>query len=147
MKRLIILVLVSIVLLMGMSYAQDSTSVTFTTVYNDLKVAVQEIGKALGVASEYVYDVLIKQQLVVGITNVVIYLFSFIISWVFISIAKKMTNNEENYEDEAIVFTLTGALTSTLCSILFFIFSITTTITAFINPEYGALKEIFEVIK
>lgn len=146
MKKLLIL---SIFLISGMNVfaqnKQDTTKITVREVYNDAKQVLSELGNALKVGSEHVYEVLVKQQLVSSITNVILYLL--IIPTILLSIyfTKKTDFDDEKTIPIFVIAVLLGA-----CSIILiikFVVSLDGTITGFVNPEYGAINQIMELIK
>lgn len=125
----------------------DSTKVTMVTIYNDAKEAMKGLGAALKVGSEHVYEVLIKQQVANAIIWTILGLIPLICLLVFAKSTWKWA--EENYDDSSgftgfVGFVIIGTLL--VLSIIGFC-HIDDIITGFVNPEYGALKEIMEFIK
>jgi len=127
----------------------DSFGLTFKQVYTDIKSGLVALGESLKVSSEHVYEILVKQQVVDAFYYLMLGLLSL---FLIISFFKKYKSNEQwSTEDEknptgvGIIRVLQMVLG---CFIfLIFLFSIDTIITGFINPEYGAIKQILEIIK
>jgi hypothetical protein len=129
----------------------DSTQVTFSQVYNDVKQALDGMADALKVGAEHVYTVIVRQQLVDSIT----YLLSYVVIIGFCfglfkigeamrlkEVKKQSYNIDDNY---LFVYVLSG-----LCGVLFllmFAATIDNVITGFFNPEYGAIMEIKSFVK
>lgn len=118
----------------------DSTKVTMVTIYNDAKEAMKGLGAALKVGSEHVYEILVKQQLVNSIVYTIILLLG-----LFMFIYAYNKYKAENWKEGPGFSAIPGIL-----GIILFLgglSSIDVIITGFVNPEYGALKEIMELIK
>lgn len=140
------------IILPSLSMAQDSTKVTSAVVYNDVKTLVTKIegtltalGKTLKIGAPKVWDILIKQQLVVGITGV-IYI---VVNFIFILYWKRYYNyvNDMDYGYGDVgqwpaVIVLGIVLAGTTVSNGMNVINI---ITAFLNPEFGAMKTIAEI--
>jgi len=135
------------------SYAvgPDSTKQELTkeVIYNDAKEALSQLGAALKVGAEHVYEVLVRQQVVESITYLVVGL----VSVIFLIICYKQANKVQfdNYNNitkgginmtYAVCFGVVGVITG-----LFALFNIQTIVTGFVNPEYGAIKTILDTIK
>lgn len=158
------------------TYAQDSTkvksdttSLTMNKVYEDVKVGLTGLSKALKVGTEHVYGILVKQQVVNSVINLTSYLLYLIMIVVVLKTGLKWKvkhdilgkedeekhknsywsgwdNNSSHYGTlSTVTFFLTGLLIiiffSSLCV------SLSSTITGLINPEYGAIKDIVSFIK
>lgn len=124
---------------------KDTSQATFDKVYSDIKDGLKGLGSALKVGSEHVYEVLCKQQLVISISLLIM----LIVSIIMISISYKMYKNDNILWDDIsipnvfCVFLFLLGLFSLVIGLL----SLDCIITGFLNPEYGAIKDIVIFIK
>lgn len=133
-----------------MSIRSDSTKVTFERVYTDMKEGLQALGETLKTGAEHVYEVLVRQQVVTSVSYLVAALIAIILVWIGVKNIKsvvydKYGNPESNNLPKflvAVIFTIIGGITGIICMC-----SINEIITGFVNPEYGAMKEIMEFVK
>ena len=139
----------------------DSSVLTFKEVYSDIKSGLTALGSSLKVGSEHVYEVLVKQQLVNSFTYlgvVIITILSLISFLKVVKTAKYGSNIYYDSDDEKSRYwvgnrwNLNGTLSiifgvSSFIGILLTLATFNNMIMGFINPEYGAIKEILEVIK
>jgi hypothetical protein len=147
MKKLFIIIMLFITIGINAQVTTDSTCITDTNVeklidkYTDkISVAITSLANSLKQPAEYVYDVLIKQQLVISYTNS----FIFIIFLVSFIIAIKTTNKTTEWEYPI------GIVCLYIIAFTLFIFSLVelqATIQGFVNPEYGAMQDIINIIK
>lgn len=121
----------------------DSSVLTFKEVYSDIKSGLTALGSSLKVGSEHVYEVLIKQQLSNSITGLLMLILSIICSIIIIKLAKKAFNEDEELGFITVIFI--GI--PTMIFLVYELWHMNDIVTGFINPEYGAIKEILEVIK
>jgi hypothetical protein len=136
------------------SVKEIDTSSTFKAMYSDFKYGITALAASLKVGAEHVYEVLVKQQIVYSIIWTIV----LIIGIVFISIwLYRYKDDKEMWEKESNSHytkdpTGLGVFRSmqVFCGILLFIFgilNIDTIITGFINPEYGALKDVIDMVQ
>lgn len=134
--------------------AQDSTSVTFSNVYNDFKDALNGIADSLKVGAEHVYEVLVRQQLINAISMTIFYVVGIAVcvaSWVIVIKFLKRKNDEEknlsHYKrgDWGVMYLIPSVFT--ILFLFIFAVSLKTTIMGFLNPEYGAMMEIKSFIR
>lgn len=134
--------------------AVDSTEqLTMLKVYEDVKAGISGLATALKAPAEHVYMILIKQQYVkawVGVMTVLLTL-------IFIGLSIKFAYNIEDWEggtafEGKSASSIGFFIAFTVLSILFIL--ITTVggypaeiIQGFVNPEYGAIKDIIEFVK
>jgi hypothetical protein len=112
-------------------------------IYPDVKSAVKSIGKAIGVAAEHVYGVLVKKYFVLGIKEALIFISGVIMIITGVFYWRKYTK-----DDAPITYGL-------LMPIILLFFGIGTVINidydsmlmGIINPEYGAINYILEYTK
>lgn len=123
----------------------DSTKLTVEKVYSEVKAGVVGMAKALKAPAEHVYQIMCKQQLV----NSIVILMLFVIGVIFLFIGIVLGNHEQADWDEASLYTV-GCVFSLLISFVLVIFSLAQMgdcITGFVNPEYGAIKDIIGFFK
>jgi hypothetical protein len=131
---------------------QDTSKVTFTKVYNDVKTSLNTIGSALKVGSEHVYKVLIRQQEISATVDLIfLIIFSiglFVCLKLIFKILRKLDKPNKDLSDLTageqgmfIVSIIIGVI-SLLLIVICLCCNLTDIITGFFNPEYGALKEI-----
>lgn len=143
MKKLIILCL-SIMLSVQVvaQVKQDSTKLTVKEVYNDAKQVIAQLAKALQIGTEHVYEVVVKQQLVHSITWLIIYLVGF--TSIYLSLKKTFNLVQE---DDDWINLLIPLCVVALVFMVTFVWTIDDVVTGFVNPEYGALRTIMNLIK
>ena len=129
------------------SVKEIDTSSTFKAMYSDFKYGITALAASLKVGAEHVYEVLVKQQIVYSIiwTIVLIIGITFISIWLY-----RYKDEEEEWTDgDATALGVFRTMQVFLGSILFIIgiMNIDTIITGFINPEYGALKDVIEMVQ
>lgn len=137
-----------------MTTQTDSTKVTFTQVYQDVKEGLTALGEALKVGAEHVYEVLIKQQFVNSLTWLVIVLIFGIASAIVLKFAFRKDNKVDDessyrhgdFKESTIALMIIGSALG-LASIITFACTAEIVITGFVNPEYGAMKEIMNFVK
>lgn len=127
----------------------DNVKVTATQVYNDAKSVLKSLGDALKVGSEHVYEVLVKQQVVQSITNLVIGLLLAITLPLACKLIINAKWNEYGLEDNSILSFTLGCIFGILSLIvtIYSLINLVETVTGFVNPEYGAIKQILDLIK
>lgn len=150
MKKIIMLVVFAIFTISGFAKEievslPDTTSVTFTQVYNDVKEGITDLAIALKIPAEHVYGVLVKQQIVNSITHSLFPLGALILICLFIILYRRGTKKEwEDNKDKA------WSIITGIFLLIFIIASITVLsyiVQGFANPEYGAIKEIITFVK
>lgn len=127
-----------------------------TTVYNDVKSIVPDIKTALvalaeglKTTSEKVWDILVMQQYVWSTCYLLIFLSSLFLWYKFGKLFNKMqTDKDDNdlYKDSNVAMVIIIgilALSDSIVSAL----HMSDMLTGFINPEFGALKTIFQMVK
>jgi len=118
--------------------------ITKEQIYQDAKKALSQIGKALAVGGEHVYKVLVKQQVVRSITWTIVSTGFFIL--VLITWAPWWWFNKDKFNEYMNeMFGL--PMIASIVFIIVFCFSVNTIVSGFVNPEYGAIKEILNVMK
>lgn len=124
----------------------DTSSVT-KQIYSDVKQAVGAIASGLKVGAEHVYIILVKQQIVYSVNWLLFIVLGmiFIFNWL-----KKYKSDEKwwtSYDPTFLGIMRVFQLIIGAVMLIFGIFHIDIIVTGFINPEYGAIKEIMDLIK
>lgn len=165
--NLLSIVILGIIMLVANteSYSLSSTDTTSTvsvyddvktvggTLYNDAKDAIKQLANALSVGAEHVYTVLVKQQLVHSIVNLLIAVLGLIIWYIVYRLMRYGLSESENAGYS--IFLERPAILAVTKLVAFFAFLLTIgvicelpqTVTGFINPEYGAMKDIVQMIE
>lgn len=114
-----------------------------TTLYPEVKQAIVAIGKAIGIAAEHVYTVLIKKYVVIGIK----WLLMFVCGIILLIIGSK-TLYKLTKEGKPINYVIIAPSLLFLVG-LFIVFKINydEMLMGLINPEYGAMNYILEFSK
>ena len=114
-----------------------------TGIYPDVKAAVVSISKAIGVAAEHVYGVLVKKYFVMGVKQAGICVIGFIALIVGFIVWKRSTPVGQPITYRVIVpliFIIVGLVT--VCNVNY-----VEMLMGLINPEYGAINYILEYTK
>ncbi len=144
MKKLMI---VFITLLSITAFGQDSTKQELTkeVIYKDVKNVLSQLGSTLKVGSEHVYMVLVRQQVVNSFTWLSVYIVFIIVSLTLIKIGIKFYSKDYERQDTYALFLISGSGFA-LCGLICFFATISRVITGFVNPEYGAIKTIIDLL-
>ena len=124
------------------------TSSNFKMVYTDIKDGISALASGLRVGAEHVYMVLVKQQIVYAIVYLIIGLFSLflIVNWIN---GYKDTKQEWSNSEEPTGLGIIKLIQIIVGGIMLgvFLFHIDTIIMGFVNPEYGAIQTIIDIVK
>jgi hypothetical protein len=146
------------------SLTKSELKSTSMVIYEDMKEVISGMAAALKVGSEHVYKVLVKQQVVYALIYLITFIFFGILftisafnlsklGWSDISYYESDWKNRGGYDAylknsfsaKNFIFIITG-----LVGLIGFIIgfsNIDVIITGFLNPEYGAIKEIIKFIR
>ena len=124
-------------------------------IYQDIKAALQALAESLKTTSEHVYIILVRQQLVEALTILTLLAIGLGSLSYFIGFCRKADKRakslvrrvEDGYEwsaQDAIVAAFIGGFTVVV--LLISLIQLDVIFIGFFNPEYGAIKEIFNVI-
>ena len=139
----------------GVGVVYDDSKNLISNVYSDVKSlgpdikgALVNIADALKTTSEKVWDILVKQQLVFSISYLITFIMAFII-WFQFRKQLKILNTDLDQdglvkEKNIPIVIILGILA--FADSIFASFHLVEMITGFVNPEYGALKNIIEVV-
>lgn len=117
------------------------TSSNFKMIYQDVKEGLTGLAQGLKVGAEHVYIVLVKQQIVNSITWTIIYLITILLWYLLI---KNWTTVGENSDYISNIF---GCVFGGILTILMLVFTLNSTVMGYINPEYGAIKDIINFVQ
>jgi hypothetical protein len=120
------------------------TSSNFKMIYSDIKSGLQGLALGLKVGVEHVYGILVKQQVVNSITWLIFTILCIICIIIYIYIINVAGKNSWDSENIGTFVILAG-----LGCIIFLIIClchIDTMVMGFVNPEYGAIKEIINFV-
>ena len=109
--------------------------------------AIKDLAEALQVPAEYVYTILVKQQLVYSLTYSIAIVAAIALGVLFSKYGINGIGKAK--DDEAggwVAMTIVGTLSLVISTIVFFAL-IGDIVTGFVNPEYGAIKEILNTVK
>lgn len=115
----------------------------------DLNQALEQLASAFNTTVEKLYPLLIKQAYVTGVTNILGILIMWAVFATLLVILKKHGIKKEKYYGmtDGTFFLL---VTTVIISVITVVITVTVgheAITALINPEYWALKEVLSYIK
>ena len=163
MKKIILLL--TFVAMTAFSFSQEDTSelVTDSNVEKlvdkysaKLEASIISLAETLKQPAEYVYEVLIKQQYVKAYASIVPWIIFIGLLPIFISLMKKgliLKNdnygNEHNYfyynDSFTVITVVVGILT--IASLIAGAICLQYVIQGFINPDFGAMQDIVNMIK
>lgn len=126
--------------------APDSASLSFSKIYTDVKVGISALASSLKVGAEHVYGVLVKQQLVMAITYGLWLPFAIILGF-FLLNGYKGLDAKNRFDEAGRVFYIVFGSIITLVPIIIFMCHIDIIVMGFVNPEYGAIKDIISIVK
>tara|TARA_R110002020_G_scaffold241717_4_gene454956 strand:+ start:123 stop:509 length:387 start_codon:yes stop_codon:yes gene_type:complete len=125
----------------------DSTKVMIGTMYQDIKGAVASIAEGLSIGAEHVYTVLVRQQVVTSIVmSIVLIIGSMGFVLILNALAKSAKEDARYWHKEMSVIHVI-LLLCTFIVMFVGLINLDTIITGFVNPEYGAMHEIIDMIK
>jgi hypothetical protein len=135
------------------SVKEVDTSSTFKSMYSDFKQGIVALASSLKVGAEHVYGVLVRQQVVYAIVYLALSIIGFILilNWI-----KKYKDDKEKWKGGNSVYDDTPTGLGLLRSIQIFVAlvmigigigNINSIMTGFINPEYGAIQDVIEMVK
>ena len=121
----------------------DSVLPFYKEVYGDLKAGIATIASGLGVAAKELFEVLCVQQVVKSITNISFMIFAILFGiWAY-RLGRKINWGGDEISFRGVACTVMGGI-CLFFSIWTFVNS-KETITGFVNPKYGAIKDVVEM--
>lgn len=142
MKKIVLLSIMLLLVFVNVS-AQDTvkvdpqTQLTLNRVYEDVKEGIAGLATALKAPAEHVYEILVRQQVVYAWSSLALTIVGIALALLGFYAWSK------DWEDFGIFLTIIGTITC-LCGLIFFF---AMGIGGFINPEYGAIKDIIHFVK
>lgn len=129
----------------------NSKTVPDYKIYEDVKGALSQLGGALKVGAEHVYMVLVKQQIVNSATNIIVYIFFLGLGGALILAGRRVQINAyrkgERADDDLLAWLYIPGITITIIGVVYFLWTIQSTVTGVVNPEYGAIEKIMDIIQ
>jgi len=144
------------------------TSSNFRIMYNDVKSGIAGLANGLKVGAEHVYVVLVKQQVVKAVSDLILVIILFVLAYIFYTQSSKTYmshliqcgykpdgSGKESFnidlDDSAkgvtsVLLAIASAIT-VLTATIVFCCTYEDIIGGFINPEYGAMKDIIEFVR
>lgn len=134
----------------------DSVTTVFNKVYEDMKQGIKGLAESLKVGTEYVWNILVKQQLVKSLCYLAISLFLSLITIIFY---RRIRFNNKAFKESGVKSRDENSygVASAIYSVLFVLViaaniyninsNVGTILTGFINPEYGAIQDILTFTK
>lgn len=123
-------------------------------IYSDVKSVIAGLAKELKVEAENVYAVIKSQQVVKSTVNIIEYVLLILmlilgIKGIFIGYKHCSTDSygDKNFDHPLFIFSSIATVLLLAISIGLFSATITETITGFINPDFGAINYILQLIK
>jgi hypothetical protein len=113
------------------------------SIYPDVKSAIVSIGKAIGVAAEHVYGVLVKKYVVIGVKELMILIGGIIMFFIGLIYWRKYTKDGQSISYGVAIPAL--ILVTGLITIVNVDYD--AMLMGLINPEYGAINYILEYTK
>ena len=107
----------------------------------------EELAKKIGTTTEYLWTALIRQAPINSVINIVEWIIMAFVTWLAWKGFKKAWKKaeKENWDEFWVICPLFVGIAFLILWIVA-LFSISSTITGFVNPEYWALKEILNAI-
>lgn len=111
-------------------------------IYPDVKAAVVQIADALGVAATYVWSVLVKQYVVYGVAQLLMFILAIVlIVCAIFSIRKQMKVEVLTWK------IIPGVLLAVVSLVLFCNVDYVVMLQGLINPDFGAINYILDFVK
>jgi len=151
MKKAVLII--TMIFFFAVTYSQESKDVPVTETERIIDKyidktgeVIQNLASALKVPAEHVYSILVKQQVVVGISITI----GFIMSIIFTIISWVIVKNKHDFGEEWYMQDTEGYWTvfilACLTLIAMTIALLIGGIPKLINPEYGAIQEILKAL-
>lgn len=115
-------------------------------------VLLQKLAEKLGVASEHLWSVLVRQAPITAMADLValsVSLGLWIIAFRFVNRKTTLSGDRDvsDWDDEGKFFAWAIIILSGIGTVILLLIALTEAITAFVNPEYWALREILRAVK
>lgn len=111
--------------------------------YPDIKTALTEIAKSLGVAVEYVWTILVKQYIVKGVAELLIFILALTLIIIGVVMLNKYIKNNTKVN-----WKILPSIILIICGIFSGInVDYAMMLQGLINPEFGAMNYVLEFVK
>ena len=151
MKKIILLffalLLTSAIFAQSSDPQQDTAKLTKEVLYEDVKAVVKQIADALKVGTEHVYSILVKQQIVKSIVWLIVGAIPTLLLIVFGKSVWTWARDNSKESDGFSGFVAFLFYMFTIVPMIIFMFHLDVIVTGFVNPEYGAITQIMNMIK
>ena len=114
-----------------------------SSIYPDVKSAIVSIGKAIGVAAEHVYGILVKKYVVIGVKELFIFIGGIILFFIGLIYWRKYTKDGQPVSYGIVI----PSLLLLIGILIIFNVDYDAMLMGLINPEYGAINYILEYTK
>jgi len=124
------------------------TSSNFRKIYTDVTSGITALASGLKVGAEHVYGVLVKQQIVVAITDtiwILIWITCIAVCWS--NLKKGNIDNDGEPDGRAWLGIAFGIVSIVLLIIIALTGMIPEAVMGYCNPEYGAIEQIIKMVK
>lgn len=108
-----------------------------------------ELGKVAGPMAQHGWEILVRQQYVIGVQQLILAMLGSIVLGLGIHLIRRgiayprgTKYDKEDWREEAIMLTIAGVVASIIGTIAAILFG-ADAIAHLVNPEYGAIQEIF----
>ena len=152
MKKFFIIVVLAIISTNVFSTevaVNDTTALTFNKVYEDVKEGIQGLAVALKAPAEHVYKVVVRQQTINSISYLLACLILILPIFTFNWWRSAIKSAIEKDDDETgwVMGLLLLCILPALVGGIGLAVTTSDIITGFINPEYGAIRDVMNFIK
>lgn len=143
----------------GVTAVHQDIKEAVPTLYNDAKTVISQLASAMKVGAEHVYYVLVKQQIVNSITYLISYIIVILIMrFLYIKLREgnkkfdeyKASSKASYYDSRSdqsyIVAPFIGLVATLVVATILVCSTLRETVTGFVNPEYGAITHIIDLI-
>lgn len=124
----------------------DTAKLTIGKVYSDVKEGLKGLGSALKVGSEHVYSVLVKQQIVQAVTDLILILIVITTAFPLFKLLKYICQHDDLDEIFGVLVFSVFLCIGWVVVVVIGLAHINQIVTGFVNPEYGALKDIMDFV-
>lgn len=113
-------------------------------IYGDVKDAIGAIAEGIGTTAEYVYPILVKQQIIKSVGYILTLLAVFLVALALLLFGVREGVREDDDFGKGVFYVFSGLIT--VIGIISFMICSDVIVTGLFNPEYGAIKEIMHLV-
>ena len=121
------------------------TNSTFKEFYHDTRNGVIALAEALKVGVEFVFAKLVLQQIVKSCVNLSVVIILVFVPLIWFKRMRLWAASKQNGENGVWIAWILATILPMLAGIIFFFCTATTTLTGFINPAYGAMRDVVDM--